>query len=508
MIISIFMVIWTSMVNFMSKLSLKPASKRVSSLLPSSLFPQAQVWLRGLNLLSPSWIIVCSILLALNLFAGTANAANWYVRPAAAGSADGTNWTNAWSLAGIGWSSVSPGDTIWIAGGSYGGFGTSKGGSSGKPITLSRASASNAVPVAAAGWNSSFDSQIVLSSGITLSAYVTIDGNNWNPPGLPSKFGIKISCANGSKGIDMQSGNCVARNIEVAGPGFNACTVETDLIHYGNNSLISGCSLHDADVLGFSWVGNTGTTIEYSFLYNNGSNGTHMDVTYSAGGWTNSIFRYNVMFNCISESIFFDNQAAGNNMVFYGNLFCQGDSRGYGSVPIEFQNSASYGTVFLYNNTFVDWSKANNLGGSTASLNSGSKFKNNLFINSDSEWPAGDMSNNGFFGVSAKGTSPVTGNGSPFVGPWASGSGVPPATHIYADSAGSSMKGYNPAQYVGNFALAAGSWAVGKGSDLGAPYNIDMNGNNIGSNLGAFAVAGSAPQVPQAPQNLRVVPSR
>jgi hypothetical protein len=508
MIMSIFMVIFTSMVESMLKLLLTSTSQPETSPLRSGLFQQAQVRRRGCLSRCPFWVVGCLILIALNLFAGTANAANWYVRPAAAGSANGTNWTNAWSLSGINWSNVNPGDTIWMAGGSYGGFATGRGGTSGQPITISRVNSSNAGPVAAAGWNSSFDSQVVLSSGITLSAYVTIDGNKWNPPGLPGQFGIKILCANGTKGIDMQSGNCVARNIEVAGPGFNASTVETDLIHYGNNSLISGCSLHDADVLGFSWVGNTGTTIEYSFLYNNGSNGTHMDVTYSAGGWTNSIFRYNVIFNCISESIFFDNQAAGNNMVFYGNLFCQGDSRGYGSVPIEFQNSASYGTVFLYNNTFVDWWKSNNLGGNTATLSSGSKFRNNLFVNTNCEWPTGSMSNNGFFGVAAQGGNAITGNVSPFVGPWVSGSGVPPATHVYPDSSASSMQGYNPAPYVPNFALTAGSWAVGAGSDLGAPYDIDMNGNKIGSNLGAFAVAGSAPQTPQAPQNLRALSSQ
>ena len=56
------------------------------------------------------------------LLAGSADAANWYVRPGGAGSKTGTDWNNAWNLSGTGgiaWSGVSAGDTVWLAGGTY-----------------------------------------------------------------------------------------------------------------------------------------------------------------------------------------------------------------------------------------------------------------------------------------------------------------------------------------------------------------------------------------------------
>ena len=51
-------------------------------------------------------------------------------------------------------------------------------------------------------------------------------------------------------------------------------------------------------------------------------------------------------------------------MLWYGNLMFQGDTQGdvaggWGAVLIEFQNNLAFGSVFFYNNTFVDWNKAN-----------------------------------------------------------------------------------------------------------------------------------------------------
>ena len=48
----------------------------------------------------------------------SANASNWYVDKNASGPNNGTSWDNAWtSIGGIVWTSVQPGDTVYISGG-------------------------------------------------------------------------------------------------------------------------------------------------------------------------------------------------------------------------------------------------------------------------------------------------------------------------------------------------------------------------------------------------------
>jgi hypothetical protein len=399
------------------------------------------------------------------------------------GTGGGTSWTDAAPLSIA--NSANPGDIIYLAGGNYPGTNFTTGGVSGSPVIIRRASGSDPNCTNAPGWQSSFDSLVTFAGIILSAAWTTLDGNKWTPPGPPTQFGIKVTTTNGDKAFDMQVGNCVARNLEIVGPGFNVVTTETDLLHFGPGCLVSGCSLHDSDVGLFAWVGVNNFTIEYTYIYNIGTNGTHPDVAYCGGGWVNGTFRWNTIANVVSEGVFFDSQAAGSNLLFYGNLFFQGDSRGGGCVPIEFQNNGAFGSVFMYHNTFVDWYKSNNLGGGTATLASGSLFKNNLFVNCESEWPTAVSSFNGYYSCSSRGSNPIAGASSPFVGPWAVGAGTPPSTHVYDDSAFASMLGYNPAQYVSNFSLASGSWAAGMGTTVPAGTNTDMFGHT-GTNLGAF----------------------
>ena len=69
-------------------------------------------------------------------------AANWYVDKDASGSNNGASWTNAWvSFSAINWSSVKPGDTIYISGGTtskiyYEQLDIDANGSIGSPLTV------------------------------------------------------------------------------------------------------------------------------------------------------------------------------------------------------------------------------------------------------------------------------------------------------------------------------------------------------------------------------------
>ncbi len=130
----------------------------------------------------------CAFVVGLLAFVNTTNAANWFVRPSSQGSANGTNWNNAWSITNLNanWTSVAGGDTVWFAGGSYTtGVNLTRSGTAGSIITLKRATANDSARTGAAGWSSGFDTQVVIApssdSPMAISnnniGYVTIDGN-------------------------------------------------------------------------------------------------------------------------------------------------------------------------------------------------------------------------------------------------------------------------------------------------------------------------------------------
>ena len=120
-------------------------------------------------------------------------AANKYVSPGA--SSSGASWSSAASPSII--NSSGAGDIIYLSGGNYGGgIAVSANG-----VTIRRATAAD--HGSDTGWQASMDAQAVFTSGWSVTgSNVTIEGNCWKPPGLPVKFGIKISHASGAKGID------------------------------------------------------------------------------------------------------------------------------------------------------------------------------------------------------------------------------------------------------------------------------------------------------------------
>ena len=395
---------------------------------------------------------------------------------------------------------------LWLAGGDYGnGFAVTVSGNATSPVTVRKATATS--HGSDSGWQASYDTQAVFQTGIGISGrYVTLDGNSWKPPGLPTKFGILIHHASATKGVDAggSQGNITLRDLDIAGPGINASKAEADGAHIPSNSTISGCSIRDTDALVFAWKGNTGSTIEYSYLYNASSNivisgnpqDPHPDVVYSGGMFTNGTMRWCVVANVTSEGVFFDQELPGDNMVFYGNIMFQGDCQ-TGNTPIQLQNGASFGRIFLYGNTFVDFNKSNCIGPGTTVAN-GSTVVNNLFINYLPNWPTG-VKNNGFSSTGI-GEAQIINSASPFVTSgtykWVKGSNTPPATRVTTGA----PVGYNPTGMETAFALADNSWAKGKGIAVPAGMNVDLYGNS-GNNLGALqgsAGGGNLTKLPSA----------
>ncbi|HKB87707.1 MAG TPA: hypothetical protein VKD08_16135, partial [Ignavibacteriaceae bacterium] len=122
---------------------------------------------------------VIGIGFALSGFMFYAFGANHYIDKNANGSNNGTNWANAWeSFAAINWSSIQPGDFIYISGGTNSTvynetLTVGASGANGNPITITRSTES--------GHDGKviIDGQSLISYGILNESsknYITIDG--------------------------------------------------------------------------------------------------------------------------------------------------------------------------------------------------------------------------------------------------------------------------------------------------------------------------------------------
>src|SRR5258708_31126851 len=168
--------------------------------------------------------LVFSLLCFLSI---SAAAANRYINSAASGSSTGVDWTNAWpNWSSIKWASINPGDTVYVAGGVYSGQLTiGRSGTVRSPITIERVRSTDAAATAAAGWNPSFDSQVVQNAphgntGIyinqSIGSFVTIDGRR--------DAGWRINISDASSGVQVgqaAASNGTLRSIQGKRPGIS-----------------------------------------------------------------------------------------------------------------------------------------------------------------------------------------------------------------------------------------------------------------------------------------------
>lgn len=174
-------------------------------------------------------------------------AANRFVRTSSAGSANGSDWNNAWSMANLNSNqgSIAAGDTVWLAGGTY----TTRmlftaSGTAGSRITINRATAGDVACTSAAGWSSSFDSVVISDTsteGMTVDAsYVTISGR--------TNYGIKCIGRNlvGRYRTFMVGGsNVQVDSVETSGPGDVAYVAYVEGFGcYGSGHTISNVYIH------------------------------------------------------------------------------------------------------------------------------------------------------------------------------------------------------------------------------------------------------------------------
>jgi chitodextrinase len=449
----------------------------------------------------------------LLLSAASSQAATYFVRSGASGN--GTSWANAWgNLSSIGWSSLAPDDVVCIAGGNYSSdLSTGKSGTSGHPIVVKRAVASDAkCGSSTAGWNAGYDSQIVMATGATMSLqndFVTIDGMTWH--------GIKISIpvppsgyAGGNLvgiGVGGPTNGITLAHIEVAGPcGSNGCAMggaadprSINLNRWNgstydlqNNMVIQYNDLHGA-CNGIWSAHSSNLIIEHSRIadlieLNPWPDNCHENVFITQD--TTFVFRYNEVTNWDVEGILACPSGPCNSTMsgdIYGNIFH--DAAGGNARIIETQYGLG-GPYHFYNNTVANLNQPNlqcfsyvcdgtNCTGPQTSIYApGTSSLNNVFVNDKFASCSGGIPNiTEDYDYSDKALSEAHGQGS--------------AANPFVNLAGL------------DFHLAR---ATNAGQSLPSPYNIDPDGNLRGGDgvfdRGAYEFGGTiAPPPPPPPSD-------
>jgi hypothetical protein len=439
-----------------------------------------------------------------------AEAANHYVRAGASGSANGNDWTNAYTSLPA---ALTRGDTYYVAAGTYPAYTFDDAESGTSIITIKKATATD--HGTDLGWQATygtgqsiFNSVLRFDRGNYIFDGQIRDESNWFNG---AAYGFVVTHNNQDQNIIIGSSGRASNNVTIKYTYVDAIVgnlpsatirryaIDTDT--YGG-PLQTGLVFHRMFVNGSNniWFIRTtnGAIIEYcaskGAAGNAGNHGEVINLYFSA---ENSIIRYNQITQAYKAgggtALIAIADALGTSTPpkteIYGNIFWD-----YGSTDgtIGFLGNASNGgnctNCVVVNNTFVDGDGESTSGwGVQFPQGSGNIVRNNLFImgggtpvTSLALGTGGTNSHNGFgTGAGSSGTNAQT--------------NVP--TSIFLG-----YSGYT------SFRLAAPTAA---GVALSAPYDRDMFGNLRGADgnwdRGALEFTGSVITAPAPPQNVRVI---
>jgi hypothetical protein len=419
--------------------------------------------------------------LNLNLASPTVN---WYVCASAPGAQTGVDWNNAWTnTTGINWPMLQPGDSIWIAAGTYDRLVIGASGTPGNPIYIARVRSTNAAPVAAPGWNSRFDSTVIINTvnGSGGMSYWTLDGQVpyggivITNPANNTLNGIELGNASPENNISLMNldnagwvqSSRGGDGTDARGLNFNfANTIEC------SNLYVGFCRFHNYNTL-VNGSGMAGATFEHNKFYNNfnGGAGDHPNVIQTEAS-TNWVFRYNEVFNWTVEGIMLvpNSGAEGcSGFWIYGNVWHDPVPGSYARC-VESQNTMN-GPIYILNNTFVNLdyiifnaSSPTNWGGGGST--------NNLFYNC----PNTDLGFNGNHDYNLS-------------------SGTNAEPHGIAGASSAIFVSYAVTNYS-IVATVGPQYARNKGANLGSPFNVDVNGNQRGADgfwdIGTYEYATNA----------------
>lgn len=312
-------------------------------------------------------------------------ATNYHVRPESytSGSNNGSDWTNAFQgmpakTATFWLATVQPGDTIYVAGGTYTvGFSINQSGTAGNIITVRRATTSE--HGSNTGWDNSLDTVAQIPAIATWGKdYITIDGIT--PGGFyvtgTSGYLISSSSASNTDGSDFLT----LRYITAVGSGVYAGDCNHQVYHaaWGDTVTIQYCDF--SNIQGAIVRADLANALIENNSFHDASSGLcHADlfITYNGSG----TFRNNTFYNTGAAGIALaaNDGASGGPWSIYNNLFYQvGDYVGSGNI-IEFQRSNV--NCEIYNNTIVGGSHGIDTSQRASQPQSSATIKNNIIWN-------------------------------------------------------------------------------------------------------------------------------
>lgn len=435
--------------------------------------------------------------LGVLVFVNIAHSANWYVRPSSVGSNNGKDWNNAWNIASFNshQASIAAGDTVWLAGGTYTTeMSITASGTSANRLYIKRVTSSDAVPVAAAGWASSFDSTVlfqVAASGEANQAQITIAGNYVTFDGNVTN-GVKVvmGMANGAawNAFKMTGNYITLTHTETQGraAGLPAGATTRFLAMYGRYNL-STCNWAHNVTQAYTLNGSNDQTLDHDTVTDNGwhsdIDAAHDDVMEYTGS-ARLVIRYCHWEHWHAEGIMaWGGFGQAGQITMYGNVF---KDCGVSVVWPSNNGQSSAGPLYFYNNIVINGYACLDQSANCAWA-PGSQARNNIYWGTDVyggpwNWPIGDRDYE--FGSTAN----LAGSG----------------THSIKNGS-NPFKNYSGGDYH-IVATIGATYPRDKGVALASTYNIDPDGIVRGLDgtwdIGAYEYGGVADTKPPLIENL------